>query len=140
MALVFTLAACGGGDDGDSAGTGGGTTETTAGGGGTGDDGYGSPTETTAGDAAGGSGESTLTAQGFAWSEDTLRLPKDATTLKVTNEDTALHSFTAESINVDQDIEGGQSADIKLDLSGASGEVDFVCKYHSEMTGKIEVT
>jgi plastocyanin len=137
MALVLALAGCSSGGEDEPAGSGGGTA-TTAGGGV--DDGYGSPTETTAGDAAGGSGEATLTAEGFAWAEDTLRLSKDATTLKVTNADSALHSFTAESINVDQDIQGGESADVTIDLSGATGPVDFFCKYHSDMTGKIEVT
>jgi plastocyanin len=141
IALVFALAACGGnGDDGDSAGSGGGTATTAASSSSGGDDGYGSPSETTAGDASGGSGESSLTAEGFAWKEDTLRLSKDTTTLKVTNTDSALHSFTAESINVDEDIKGGESAEVKMDLSGASGTVDFVCKYHDDMTGKIEVT
>jgi plastocyanin len=141
VALVLAVAGCAS-NDGGGAGSGGGTA-TTAGGGG-GDDGYGGGGETTtsAGAAGGGSGsgETALTAKGFAWSETNLSLPKSATTLKVVNEDSAEHSFTAESINVDQDVEGGEDADVALDLSGASGAVNFKCKYHPSMTGVITVT
>jgi hypothetical protein len=142
VAVVLAVAGCAS-NDGGGAGSGGGTA-TTAGGGG-GDDGYGGgggETTTSAGAAGGGSGsgETTLTAKGFAWSETNLSLPKSATTLKVVNEDSAEHSFTAESINVDQDIVGGEDADVALDLAGASGTVNFKCKYHPSMTGVITVT
>lgn len=138
MALIVALSGCSGGDDGESNGSasGGGTTATTT------VDTTTPPSDSTeAGDDNGGAGEdTTLTASDFAWSEDTLRLSKDTTTLKVTNSDRALHSFTAQSINVDEDVQGGESVDVKIDLSSASGRVDFVCKYHPDMTGKIEVT
>jgi hypothetical protein len=136
VATMLFVAGCGSSDGGGS-GSGGGTA-TTAGGG----DGYGGGgATTTSGGAASGSGETTLTAQGLKWSTDTLSLPKGSTTLKVVNADTAEHSFTADSINVDQDIEGGEDADITLDLSNASGSVEFHCKYHpTTMKGTITVT
>ena len=138
VATMLFVAGCGSSDGGGS-GSGGGTA-TTAGGG----DGYGGgggATTTSGAAAGGGSGETTLTAQGLKWSTNTLSLPKGSTTLKVVNADTVEHSFTADSIGVDQDIEGGEDANITLDLSNASGSIPFHCKYHPRtMTGTIEVT
>lgn len=137
-ALTLALAGCASGGE-DNANPGQGAATTTAAGG---DGGYGGSGETTTtGEAAGGgSGEATLTAEGFQWSETSLSLPAGTTTLTVANADSAKHSFTAQQINVDEDVEGGASTDVELDLSGASGSIDFVCKYHPAMTGTIEVT
>jgi plastocyanin len=61
-----------------------------------------------------------------------------STTLTVTNEGQALHSFTLADGDIDQDVQAGESADI--DLSGLeAGSHDFTCKYHPEMTGSVTV-
>jgi hypothetical protein len=139
-AVMLAVAGCSSGNGGS--GSGGGGAGTTAGGG---DGGYGGGGQetTTSGGAAGGagSGETTLTAQGLKWSETALSLPKGTTSLKVVNSDSVEHSFTSEQLNVDQDIEGGEDADVTLDLSNVSGSVAFHCKYHpSIMKGTIQVT
>lgn len=61
-----------------------------------------------------------------------------STTLTVTNEGEALHSFTLPDGGIDQDVQAGEDASV--DLSGLdSGGYDFNCKYHPEMTGSLTI-
>jgi plastocyanin len=61
-----------------------------------------------------------------------------STTITVTNEGEALHSFTLPEGDIDQDVQAGESAEV--DLSGLdAGAHDFICKYHPEMTGSVTV-
>jgi plastocyanin len=61
-----------------------------------------------------------------------------STTISVTNDGQALHSFTLADGGIDQDVQAGESADV--DLSGLeAGSYDFICKYHPEMTGSLTV-
>jgi plastocyanin len=61
-----------------------------------------------------------------------------STSLTVTNEGQALHSFTITDQGIDQDVQAGEEATV--DLSGLdAGAYDFICKYHPEMTGSITI-
>jgi plastocyanin len=61
-----------------------------------------------------------------------------STSLTVTNEGQALHSFTITDQGIDQDVQAGEEATV--DLSGLdAGSYDFICKYHPEMTGSITI-
>jgi plastocyanin len=61
-----------------------------------------------------------------------------STSITVTNEGEALHSFTLPEGDIDQDVQAGESAEV--DLSGLdAGTHDFNCKYHPEMTGSVTV-
>ena len=61
-----------------------------------------------------------------------------STTLTVTNEGEALHSFTLSDAGIDQDVQTGEDASV--DLSGLdAGGYDFTCKYHPEMTGSLTI-
>jgi len=61
-----------------------------------------------------------------------------STSITVTNEGEALHSFTLADGGIDEDVQAGESADV--DLSGLdAGSYDFICKYHPEMTGSLTV-
>jgi len=61
-----------------------------------------------------------------------------STSITVTNDGQALHSFTLTGGDIDQDVQAGESADI--DLSGLdAGSYDLICKYHPEMTGSLTV-
>jgi plastocyanin len=61
-----------------------------------------------------------------------------STTITVTNDGQALHSFTLADGGIDQDVQAGESADV--DLSGLdAGTHDLTCKYHPEMTGSVTV-
>jgi plastocyanin len=60
------------------------------------------------------------------------------TTLSVTNDGQAVHSFTIPDGDIDQDVQPGESADV--DLSGLeAGTFDFDCTFHPEMTGSITI-
>jgi plastocyanin len=61
-----------------------------------------------------------------------------STTISVTNDGQALHSFTLADGGIDQDVQAGESADVDLSSLDA-GSYDFICKYHPEMTGSLTV-
>jgi len=110
FALGFVLAACGGDDDGGGE-TGGETgTETGAGGG-------------------------ALTIEGFAFDPSTITV-SGPTEITITNNDSAAHTFTLDDGSVDEEIAGGASATVTVDVSASTG---FVCRFHPAMTGTVEV-
>ncbi len=119
FALALVLAACGGGDEG------GGATGVTA---------------ATGGGATGATGGGTsLTIEGFAFHPDTLTAGAGETvTYSVTNNDSALHSFTVDDLGVDVDVPGGDTVEVSVTFPD-SGSAGFRCKYHSSMTGTLEV-
>jgi plastocyanin len=114
LAVAMVLAACGGDDGGD--GGGGGTGATTSGG--------------------TGGGGTAITIQGFAFRPSTLQVSGE-TTLTITNDDSVTHSFTLDDGSVDQEIAAGETVDVTVDLSQTTG---FHCRFHSSMTGSLEVT
>jgi len=61
-----------------------------------------------------------------------------STSITLTNDGQALHSFTIADGDIDQDLQAGESAEV--DLSGLdAGTYDLICKYHPEMTGSLTV-
>ena len=59
--------------------------------------------------------------------------------IELTNEDDAKHSLTAEDAGIDQDVD--PMASTTVDLGDAEpGTYDYICKYHPEMKGTLEVT
>ena len=61
-----------------------------------------------------------------------------STSITLTNDGQALHSFTIADGDIDQDVQAGESADV--DLSGLdAGSYHLICKYHPEMTGSLTV-
>ncbi len=113
FALSLVLAACGGDDDGgDETGGGGETAETGGGGGGT-----------------------SITIADFAFDPNTISV-SGPTEVTITNEDSAAHTFTLDDGSVDQEIAGGESATVTVDVAESTG---FVCRFHPQMTGTVEV-
>lgn len=110
FALSVVLAACGdddGGGDGGGAGTG---------------------REDTGGGAE-------LTIAGFAFDPSTLTV-SGPTEVTVTNSDSVAHTFTLDDGSVDEEIEGGGTVTVTVDVSASTG---FVCRFHPQMTGTVEV-
>ena len=61
-----------------------------------------------------------------------------STTVSLTNDGQAVHSFTIPDGDVDVVVQAGDSAD--ADLSGLdAGTFDFECTFHPEMTGSVTV-
>lgn len=109
--LTFVLAACGG-DDGGGGETGGETGTETGTGGGT-----------------------ALTIEGFAFDPSTISV-SGPTEITITNNDSVAHTFTLDDGSIDEEIAGGASATVTVDVSTSTG---FACRFHPAMTGSVEV-
>jgi plastocyanin len=119
IVVGLALAACSGDDDGGDA-TGSGTTDQSTG---------------ATGDTAGAGGGTAITIEGFAFDPASLTVSGE-TTLTITNNDTAAHTFTLDDDSVDQEIAAGESVDVTVNVSETTG---FHCRFHSQMTGSLEV-
>ena len=117
LAITLVLAACGGDDEGNDGGTTGATAAT------------GATSETGAG------GAKEILIQGFRFSPSTLEI-SGPTEVTITNSDMAPHTFTLDDESIDEDIEGGATVTVTLDLSESIG---YFCRLHPDMTGTIEV-
>jgi plastocyanin len=99
-----------------------------------GDDGGEGTTGETATGATGGGGTA-ITIQGFAFDPATLQVSGE-TTLSISNEDGAAHTFTLDDGSVDQEIPAGESVEVTVNVSESTG---FHCEIHRSMTGTLEV-
>lgn len=86
----------------------------------------------------GGNASTTLTATDMAFSPPTLEVAAGGS-IELVNEDEAKHSFTADDIGVDSDVEASSSTTVELG-DAEPGSYDFVCKYHPDMKGTLEIT
>jgi plastocyanin len=121
FALALVLAACGGDDSGGNGEpTGAGETN-------------GAATGATSESGAGGAKE--IFIQGFRFQPGTLQI-SGATEVTITNDDMAPHTFTLDDESIDEEIGGGESITVTLDLSESTG---YFCRIHPDMTGTIEV-
>ena len=93
---------------------------------------------TPAGSSGGGSGATlSITAKDFAFSPTALTADAGTVNVTITNDGSALHSFTLDDGSVSQDIPPGTSKTVTLNLTGS---VAFHCQYHpTQMMGTITV-
>jgi plastocyanin len=113
FALGFVLAACGGDDDEGGEQTGG----------------------TTGTETGDGAGAAAITIADFTFDPNTITV-SGPTEVTITNNDDAAHTFTLDDGSVDQEIAGGESATVTVDVSASTG---WVCRFHPTMTGTVEV-
>jgi plastocyanin len=109
FALSIVLAACSSDDGGDGGETG--------------------------GETGGAGGGNTIVIEGFAFDPSTITV-SGATEFTITNNDSATHTFTLDDGSIDQEIAAGESATVTIDVSASTG---FVCRFHPQMTGTVEV-
>jgi plastocyanin len=119
IVVGLVLAACSSDDDGGEA-TGSGTTDQATG---------------ATGDTGGAGGGTAITIADFAFDPATIEVSGE-TTLTITNDDTAAHTFTLDDGSVDEEIGAGESVDVTVNVSETTG---FHCELHPAMTGSIEV-
>lgn len=112
----LVLAACSGDDDGGEA-TGSGTTDQAT------------------GATDGAAGGTAITIEGFAFDPASIEVSGE-TTLTITNNDTAAHTFTLDDDSVDEELAAGESVDVTVNVSETTG---FHCRFHPQMTGSLEV-
>jgi plastocyanin len=91
------------------------------------------------GDGGNGGGETTDSITMVDNEFEPSSFTASSTSLTLTNDGQALHSFTVSDGGVDQDVQPGEDASV--DLSGLdAGSYDFMCKYHPEMTGSMTIS
>jgi plastocyanin len=90
------------------------------------------------GDATGGGGGPTVTMKDLAFDPTTLTVTAGQdTTISLVNEDGVEHSFTLDDDSASQDVEGGESASVTINVSETIG---WHCEYHPDtMKGTVEV-
>jgi plastocyanin len=134
VALALATAACSSGSSSSSGSSGGSTTPPP------------SPTATQGGGSSGGGGGGGVKsatvqagAGGFVFAPSTVSIAKGGT-ITVQNAGTIPHTFTIQDKGINEVLNAGQSAKVKVDL--APGTYPFVCTFHqsSGMTGTLTVT
>ena len=87
----------------------------------------------------GGGGDQTITISDFTFDPNTLTVPSGQdVTIEVTNDDDVEHSFTLDDDSVSQDVEGGESQSVTLNLTEGIG---WHCEYHpDQMKGTVTVS
>jgi plastocyanin len=90
------------------------------------------------GDGASGTGGLTVTMKDIAFDPTTLTVTAGQdTTIQLVNEDGVEHSFTLDDDSASEDVEGGESSSVTINVSDAIG---WHCEYHPDtMKGTIEV-
>jgi plastocyanin len=120
FAVSIVLAACSS-DEGGGGGETGGETGSTGG-------------ETGTGPGSTGGGNAIVIA-GFAFDPSTITV-SGPTEVTITNNDSATHTFTLDDGSIDEEIGSGESTTVTIDVSASTG---FVCRFHPQMTGSVEV-
>ncbi len=133
-ALSLLLSACGDDDDTanttDSSATDSSATDSSA------TDSSATDSSTDEGAAA---GAVTVTAADFSFAVEGTAAAGSTVTVTMENADDVAHTFTAESASVDEEVAGGESAEFDVTMP-AEGALDFVCRFHPNMTASIEVS
>ena len=80
-------------------------------------------------------GENAIVIEGFAFNPSTITV-SGPTEFTITNNDSASHTFTLDDGSIDEEIGAGESTTVTVDVSASTG---FVCRFHPQMTGTVEV-
>ena len=89
------------------------------------------------GGGGGGATSAEIEAEDFAFSPDSVDLSAGSVTLKVSNKDSAEHTFTLDDGSSNTDLPAGSTKTITLDLTETVG---FHCTIHPSMTGTLNVS
>lgn len=82
------------------------------------------------GTSAASGGAVTLGASEFAFSPTCVEAGAgEALEITVTNNGSALHNLSVESLGIDEDVQAGETITVEVTLPD-SGSVPFLCKYH----------
>jgi plastocyanin len=115
-ALALFIGACGGDDGGGGTATG--------------------EAAENGGDGGGGGGLQ-ITASGTAFDTDSLSAPAGELEVTLTNEDGTTHTFTIDDLDVNLEVEGGNSDSTSFEAE--AGTYEYHCRFHSSMTGELTV-
>jgi plastocyanin len=79
----------------------------------------------------------TVELQDFAFSPTCIEAPAGST-IHLTNDGDAPHSFTVDGADASADVDAGETADVSLD-GVAAGTYEVHCVYHPQMTATLNV-
>jgi plastocyanin len=91
------------------------------------------PQATTSGSASftGSTVAFTLTQHDFSFTPSVIAASKGASaTITLRNDGTVLHNLTITILHIDQDVQPGRSAVVKISSLGSVSPLGFYCKYH----------
>ncbi len=90
-------------------------------------------------ETGGGTEDQTITISDFTFDPSTLTVSSGQdVTIEVTNNDDVEHSFTLDDNSVSEDVEGGESQTVTLNLTEGIG---WHCEYHPDtMKGTVTVS
>lgn len=82
-----------------------------------------------------------VVAMDFSFDPTTVSVePGEEVTIRLDNQGSAQHSFTAEEIGIDVEADGGDTAEGSLTAPDAEGTFEFICTFHpTQMRGEIIV-
>jgi plastocyanin len=89
------------------------------------------------GDGGGGGTETTSVSMVDNAFEPTDPAVSAGSSLTVTNDGEAAHTFTLEEGGIDEQVAPGAETSVSISLD--AGTYDFVCSFHPEMTGTLTV-
>ena len=89
------------------------------------------------GGGGGGATSAEIEAEDFAFSPDSVDVSAGTVTLKVSNKDSAEHTFTLDDGSSNTNLPAGSTETITLDLTETVG---FHCTIHPSMTGTLNVS
>lgn len=76
--------------------------------------------------------EVALELDNFYFEPTFIKSPGDATaTVRLTNEGTAPHTFTVDALEVDEEIQPGESRDVTVSI-GTETRYEFYCRFHAD--------
>jgi plastocyanin len=80
--------------------------------------------------------EADVTISGFAFQPSTVRI-EAGTAITIANQDGVAHTFTTSDGAIDEEIGGGETVEVEVPDDVEAGS--FRCRFHSQMTGTLEV-
>ena len=91
---------------------------------------------------AGGGDTVDITTQNIAFNPAQITVPDGETVkFKLDNKDQVEHNLTIEQLQVDQDVEAGETATVKTKSKVPAGTYQFFCEYHpQQMKGTLTVS
>ena len=81
-----------------------------------------------------------VVAKDFSFEPETIEAePGQTLSVHLVNDGNAEHSFTVEELDADAEADGGEEADVEVEIPEEGGTFEFICRYHpSQMTGTID--
>jgi plastocyanin len=72
--------------------------------------------------------ETSLKMKDFSFDPEVVDIPSTGGSLRLVNEGTAAHTFTVDSLDIDQEVAAGSQVEVLV--KAPDGEVPYYCRFH----------